>query len=62
MNFEIYAYWNTTELVNVFNAVAAITGGGDFRGLLRTLALVVVIALVIAVLAGKAARRISGGG
>lgn len=53
MNFEIYAYWNTTELVNVFNAVAAITGGGDFRGLLRTLALVVVIALVIAVLAGK---------
>jgi hypothetical protein len=53
MNFEIYAYWNTTELVNVFNAVAAITGSGDFNGLLRTLALVMILGLVLAVLAGK---------
>jgi conjugal transfer mating pair stabilization protein TraG len=53
MNFEIYAYWNTTELVNVFNAVAAITGSGNFTGLLRTLALVMIIGMVLAVLAGK---------
>lgn len=53
MNFEIYAYWNTLELVNVFNAIAAITGSGDFNGLLRTLALVMIIGLVVAVLAGK---------
>lgn len=57
MNFEIYAYWNTTELVNVFNAIAAITGSGDFNGLLRTLALVVIICLVVAVLAGKSRQE-----
>ena len=57
MNFEIYAYWNTTELVNVFNAVAAITGSGDFNGLLRTLALVVIISLVVAVLAGRSRQE-----
>jgi len=57
VNFEIYAYWNTTELVNVFNAIAAITGSGDFNGLLRTLALVVIIGLVVAVLAGKSRQE-----
>lgn len=56
-NFEIYAYWNTTELVNVFNAVAAITGGGDFMGLLRTIALVMVIGLALAAIAGKARQE-----
>ncbi len=53
MNFEIYAYWNTTELAAVFNAIAAITGSGDFNGLLRTLALVAILSLSIAVLAGR---------
>ena len=53
MNFEIYAYWNTTELVSVFNAVAAITNSGDFIGLIRTLAMVMVISLALVVLAGK---------
>ena len=57
MNFEIYAYWNTLELVNVFNAIAAITGSGDFNGLLRTLALVMIIGLVLAVLAGKSKQE-----
>lgn len=57
MNFEIYAYWNTIELVNVFNAIAAITGSGDFNGLLRTLALVMIIGLVLAVLAGKSKQE-----
>lgn len=53
MNFEVYAYWNTTELAAVFNAIAAITGSGDFNGLLRTLALVAILSLAIAVLAGR---------
>jgi len=57
VNFEIYAYWNTLELVNVFNAIAAITGSGDFNGLLRTLALVMIIGLVLAVLAGKSRQE-----
>lgn len=57
MNFEIYAYWNTLELVNVFNAIAAITGSGDFNDLLRTLALVMIIGLVLAVLAGKSKQE-----
>jgi conjugal transfer mating pair stabilization protein TraG len=57
VNFEIYAYWNTLELVNVFNAIAAITGSGDFNGLLRTLALVMMIGLVLAVLAGKSKQE-----
>ena len=53
MNFEVYAYWNTVELAAVFNAIAAITGSGDFNGLLQTLALVAILSLSIAVLAGR---------
>jgi len=53
VNFEVYAYWNTVELAAVFNAIAAITGSGDFNGLLQTLALVAVLSLSIAVLAGR---------
>ncbi|MDO9067905.1 MAG: conjugal transfer protein TraG N-terminal domain-containing protein, partial [Deltaproteobacteria bacterium] len=53
MNFEIYAYWNTVELAGVFNAIAALTGGSDFKGLLKTLSLVAVLAVVLAALGGK---------
>jgi len=53
VNFEVYAYWNTAELAAVFNAIAAITGSGDFNGLLRALALVAILSLAIAVLAGR---------
>ena len=53
MNFEVYAYWNTAELAAVFNAIAAITGSGDFNGLLRTLAMVAILSLAIGVLAGR---------
>lgn len=53
MDFEVYAYWNTVELAAIFNAVASITGSGDFNGLLRTLALVGMISLVLTVLAGR---------
>jgi len=52
--FEVFSYWNMTELQLVFNAVAAIVGSGDFLGLLRTLALVGMISLAMAVLAGLA--------
>lgn len=53
MTYEIYAYWNILELFGVFNAIAALTASNDFTGLLRLLALVVMIALTLAVLAGR---------
>ncbi|MDP1573092.1 MAG: conjugal transfer protein TraG N-terminal domain-containing protein [Pseudomonadota bacterium] len=53
MDFTIYAYWNTTELAGVFNAVAALTGSGDFLGLLRLLAMIALLSVAIAVLAGR---------
>lgn len=52
--FEVFSYWNIRELQLVFNAVAAIVGGSDYLGLLRTLALVGVISMAMAVLAGFA--------
>ena len=52
--FEVFCYWNIRELQLVFNAVAAIVGGSDYLGLLRTLALVGVISMAMAVLAGFA--------
>lgn len=52
--FEIFAYWNIQELQLVFNAVAAIVGGSDYLGLLRTLAIVGLISMSMAVLAGFA--------
>lgn len=53
MNFTIYAYWNSVELATVLNAIAAMVGGSDYLGLLRSLALVVFIALIVTVLSGK---------
>lgn len=52
MDFEIYAYWNTVELAAAFNAIVGITGSGDFIGLMKTLALVMIISLSLAALAG----------
>ena len=37
--FEIYAYGNVDTLNGVFNAIAAIMGGGDYFGLIRTVAI-----------------------
>ncbi|TXF11209.1 conjugal transfer protein TraG N-terminal domain-containing protein [Pelomicrobium methylotrophicum] len=53
MNFEVYSYWNIEELKGVFNAVAALMGGADFLGLMRTLALVMILSLALVVLAGR---------
>ncbi len=53
MNYEVYSYWNLLELEGVFNAVAALTASSDFTGLLRVLALIVMITLALAVLAGR---------
>lgn len=53
MNYEIYAYWNTAELAAIFNALASITNSGDYLGLVRTIALIVIISLAIVVLAGR---------
>ncbi len=52
MVFEIFSYWNMRELELVFNAVAAIVGSNNYTGLLRTLALVGLLSMAMAVLAG----------
>ena len=36
--FEIYAYGNVDTLTGVFNAIAAIMGGDDYFGLIKTVA------------------------
>jgi conjugal transfer mating pair stabilization protein TraG len=50
--FEIFSYWNVRELQLVFNAVAAIVGSSDYLGLMRTIALVGLLSMAMAVLAG----------
>ena len=52
MVFEIFSYWNMRELELVFNAVASIVGSGDYLGLMRTLAIVGLLSMAMAVLAG----------
>ena len=52
MVFEIFSYWNMRELELVFNAVASIVGSGDYTGLMRTLAIVGLLSMAMAVLAG----------
>src|SRR4051794_23869212 len=37
--YEIYAYGNVDSLNGVFNAIAAIMGGGDYLSLVRTVAI-----------------------
>ena len=37
--FEIYAYGNVDTLTGVFNAIAAIMGGADYLGLIKTVAI-----------------------
>lgn len=51
-SFEVFSYWNMSELQLVFNAIASITASGDYLGLLRTLALVGMISMAMAVLGG----------
>jgi len=52
MNFEIFAYWNTSELVTLFNALAALTNSSDFVGLLRLLLIIGVFSIVLVMLGG----------
>lgn len=52
MVFEIFSYWNMRELELVFNAVASIVGSGNYLGLMRTLAIVGLLSMAMAVLAG----------
>ena len=47
--FEIYAYGNVDTLTGVFNAIAAIMGGGDYFGLIKTVA---VTGVLVAAFAG----------
>lgn len=53
MDFEVFSYWNTTELIVLFNAVASLTNSSDFLGLLKFLAIVALISITITVLAGR---------
>lgn len=52
--YEVYAYWNVTQLVAIFNGVAAIAGQNDFVGLLRATA---VLGLIIAAIASLLRMR-----
>jgi conjugal transfer mating pair stabilization protein TraG len=47
--FEIYAYGNVDTLTGVFNAIAAIMGGADYFGLIKTIA---ITGLLVAAFAG----------
>lgn len=47
--FEIYAYGNVDTLTGVFNAIAAIMGGADYFGLIKTIA---VTGVLVAAFAG----------
>ena len=38
--YEIYAYFNVTELTAVLNAVAALMGSGDFNGAVKTFTMI----------------------
>ena len=46
--FEIYAYGNVDTLNGVFNAIAAIMGGADYFGLIRTVAITGVLVAAFA--------------
>ena len=39
MTFEFFAYWNASQIRDLFEAVVAITGSSDYTGLLKTLIL-----------------------
>ena len=46
--FEIYAYGNVDTLTGVFNAIAAIMGGDDYFGLIKTVAITGVLVAAFA--------------
>jgi len=52
--YEVYAYWNVTQLVAIFNGIAAIAGQNDFVGLLRAIA---VLGLIVAAIASLLRMR-----
>lgn len=39
MTMEFFAYWNGSQIRDLFEAVVAITGSSDYLGLLQTLIL-----------------------
>lgn len=52
MSFEVFSYWSTSELVTLFNALAALTNSSDFIGLLRLLMIIGVLSISLVVLGG----------
>ncbi|HNO75906.1 MAG TPA: conjugal transfer protein TraG N-terminal domain-containing protein [Nitrosomonas mobilis] len=53
MNFEIFSYWNATELVTLFNAVAALTNSSNFLGLLKLFSIIALLSVAMVVIAGR---------
>lgn len=39
MVFEFFAYWNGEQIRDLFEAVVALTSGGDYLGLLKSVML-----------------------
>lgn len=52
--YDVYAYWNVSQLVAIFNGIAAIAGSDDFAGLVRAIA---VLGLIIAAIASLLRMR-----
>jgi len=52
VHFEIFAYWSTSELVTLFNAIAALTNSSDFLGLIRLLGMIGIFSIIVVILGG----------
>ena len=46
MNFEFFAYWNGTQIRDLFEIIVSITSGPDFLGLLRTMAVLGILCVM----------------
>lgn len=53
MIWEIYAYWNITELHGVFNAIAMLTNSSDYISLVASLIVFAIFVVAIASLGGN---------
>ena len=54
MAYEVYTYFNTDEIITVLNGVAAILGGSDYLGLVKT---VLVFGVIVALITPSLSQR-----
>lgn len=52
MNFDVFTYWSSEELVTLFNALAAYTNSSDFLSLIKLLLIIGVFSIALVVLGG----------